>query len=599
MGQREFFDRYGPALVVVAALTLLVAVLPGNVKRATDLSSTDGPAAALDGSTGTGDAGSQDAAATGSTGGPASGPGATGATGGPGGTGTGAPAGVRFGTGAHCTPDSRQIGFSIYNPPCADWTRGSPNGGRTARGVTGDRILVIDYRNRQAAATGTALQAAGASDTPEDIARMREALRTYFNNHYETYGREVVIEAMDATGEDSNEVAMRSDAITIAETKGAFAAFTEGFGPPVLARELAQRGVICICTQSDSTTLYNSVPPYIFSNEPTSEEYYAHTAEYAGKRLARRKAAHAGSAALTTADRRFGFIWVEGQEGAPSPGAKSARDFFLRELARYGVRPAAEFAYTVDFAGAGEMAASAIARMIDADVTTILMNVDPLFPVFLTREATRQQFFPEWVVSAQALVGTTFLGRTYDQVQWAHAFGISPIAVLPTDFSKAPAYRAYHHARPQDSDGDEGISIAVMYNEMDLLWRGIHMAGPRLTPEAFAQGMFRYPRTGGVPTAALHYHTRPHPTAVKDFTEVWWDVDRRAPDEIGNDGIGVMMRADGGRRYALGQWPTSPANVFNEAGSVIGAPDAPGGPAYWNHAADGHVHTTRCLSCTR
>jgi len=50
----------------------------------------------------------------------------------------------------------------------------------------------------------------------------------------------------------------------------------------------------------------------------------------------------------------------------------------------------------------------------------------------MTQEATRQGYGPEWVLlgaggASGGLTGadTTFSGRTYDQTQWAHAFGLS------------------------------------------------------------------------------------------------------------------------------------------------------------------------------
>ena len=49
-------------------------------------------------------------------------------------------------------------------------------------------------------------------------------------------------------------------------------------------------------------------------------------------------------------------------------------------------------------------------------------------PVDFTREATAQEYFPEWFVAASTLVDTTAFARTYDQEQWEHAFGISHLS---------------------------------------------------------------------------------------------------------------------------------------------------------------------------
>ena len=50
-------------------------------------------------------------------------------------------------------------------------------------------------------------------------------------------------------------------------------------------------------------------------------------------------------------------------------------------------------------------------------------------PSSLTKEATAQNYFPEWVVLGAAYTDTSLFGRSYDQKQWAHAFGVS---TLPT-----------------------------------------------------------------------------------------------------------------------------------------------------------------------
>lgn len=117
------------------------------------------------------------------------------------------------------------------------------------------------------------------------------------------------------------------------------------------------------------------------------------------------------------------------------------------------------------------------------------------------------------------------------------------------------------------------------------------MAGPNLTPATFAQGMYAYPATGGTPANPLVFLTREAPTEIKDFSEIWWDPNRVGPDERSENGAGMMVRADGGRRYDAGEWPQSPPSrnqpvtVTAEQGNNV------------DHYSDGHTHDKRCLSC--
>lgn len=120
------------------------------------------------------------------------------------------------------------------------------------------------------------------------------------------------------------------------------------------------------------------------------------------------------------------------------------------------------------------------------------------------------------------------------------------------------------------------------------------MAGPRLTPQTFAQGMYNFPRAGGTPDVPLVFFTQQYPTAIKDFTEVWWNTQRSGRDETGKDGPGVLMKVDGGRRWLTGTWPRTEPKVFASAGAVF-TKDFP----QVRHEQDGHKHdlSKKCMSC--
>src|SRR6185503_10464243 len=98
------------------------------------------------------------------------------------------------------------------------------------------------------------------------IKRSYEMLNRYSNLHYMTYGREVVLQDMQAGGPSESEEAMRADASKIANEIKPFAVITGDPAapiPPILGRELAQRGVVCICTTSASVAYYSELPPLI------------------------------------------------------------------------------------------------------------------------------------------------------------------------------------------------------------------------------------------------------------------------------------------------------------------------------------------------
>lgn len=626
MGSREFFDRYGVALDVLAALALVVALVPGNASDqrldtgfsegvgddgfGTDLSETaDGgfDDSGLD--DGTGDA-------TISAGGDAGAGGGGGAGQDPGTQQPqqeqaqqqqAAPGGVEFGSGPNCREDGRQKGFSYSMPPCANWTPGTPNGGATFRGVTEDKVVIVRYLAELDPGTEAILSGARLADEGPVVKRAYDTLRRYSNLHYETYGREVVFVDVNASGASESEEAMRADAIKIANDIKPFAVIDGNPAAPlpnVLAQELARRGVICLCTTSNSSQFYNELPPAIFSSLPTVDEYAAHVGEYICKKLVGKKAEFAGDElnplqGYQNTTRKFGLIYLNGARGKVDPEGARARDLVLNALGQCGIakNQVSQVGYIYDPGRNQADVTNVIAKMKGDGVTTVIPLWDPLYPILITQEATRQQYYPEWFMTGTGLSDTTTAGRLYDQLQWRHAFGISPLWVTWTKVSTSPGYREYHHAKDAP-DGEEGALINVYRARIENLFRGIHMAGPNLTNDTYVRGLFNTPPVGGTAARPLRFITRQYPTEIKDFVEVFYDADRNGPDERGDNGSGMVVKANNAKRYRPGQWTTSPSLAFQDANTLTVSDNPPGGGDF-PHDADGHTHppSQRCLSC--
>lgn len=620
MNLRDFIDRYGVALGIVIGLTLVVALLPGNADRTgvdtggagigddfasgDDFADTGDSLDGGDSTVGTGDAGGSGGSG-GSSGG--AGGGGTGGGGGGGAGGTGGGAGnVVFGQGPHCRSDGRQKGITRYMPPCVQWT-GTDNGGATFQGVTRDKIVVVRWLGQITAGTRAILQGARLADDPEKVDEIFDVLRRYHNQHYQTYGREVVWVDYHASGPSEQHEAMKRDAIAIAAKKPF--AVIEGNPaaamPVTLARELAQRNILCMCSTSLSSEFYNSLPPMLWSSLPTINEYAKHTAEFIGKRMAGKKAQWAGDEFNPAQNyrgrvRKFGLIYLEGQYGVVEPEGRRARDIMLAELAKYGVRidSDAQVGYLYEPGENQRDVTAMITRMKNAGVTTVIPIWDPLYPILITTEATNQLYFPEWFMVGTGLSDTTTAGRLYDDKQWRHAFGISPLWVTWATVARSTGAREYHHGKPSAEDGDEGILINIYRARMQTLFRGIHMAGPNLTHETWVRGMLSYPRTGGLPAAPRVFLTRQYPTEIKDFVEVFFQWNAAGPDERGDrTETGMVMKARGGKRYTIGSWPRANPYAFDMSGAIA-VSDNPAGGGDPAHEQDGHTHSGTCLSCS-
>ena len=609
MNLRDFIDRYGVAAVVVLGLAAVIALLPGNASdRAVE---TGGDGAGLDdefaGGVGSSDDGSttDDGSVDGSTGGGGGG----GGTGG-GGTGTEAggggggpaltPGDVKFGQGPRCRSDGRQKGITKYMPRCVLWT-GTDNGGATFRGVTREKVVVVRWIGQVTAGTRAILRGARLSDDPDKVTEIYDTLRRYSNQHYETYGREVVFVDYNASGRSEDEEAMKRDAINIAEKKPF--AVIEGDPaaamPVTLARALAQRNILCMCTTSLSSEFYNSLPPMLWSSLPTSTEYAKHAAEFIAKRMAGKRAQWAGeSSGYTVLPRKFGLIYWEGSYGRVEPELVRNRDVMIRELRARGISisKAAQAGYLYEAGENQQNVTAVITKLKNADVTTVIGLWDPLYPILITAEATNQQYFPEWFMTGFGLSDTTTAGRLYSQPQWRHAFGISPLWVTWQTVANSAGAREYHHGKPEAADGDEGVLINIYRARIQTLFRGIHNAGPNLTNETFVRGQLALPRTGGLPALPLVFLTRQYPTEIKDFVEVYYDLTATGPDEREQPGTGMVMKVRGGRRYDLGEWPRADPYAFNRSGAIAVSDNPPGGrdPA---HEQDGHTHTGACITC--
>ncbi len=595
---KQFVDRYGVSLGVVLGLAVLIALLPGNASQRNSLTvgskGSNGFDTASDPLDTGGDSAITDAGLAPGTDN-IGGSGRTGGTGGAGGTsaGTVSASDVIFGKGPDCDAVGRQKAISGYRPPCVQWTPGTDNGGATARGVTRDKVKIISWLGQEDPAVRQALSGARLSDPPAKVKQIQEANFKYFNQHYQTYGREVVFEEMNASGPSTSDEAMIADAVKIASEKKAFAVFVGNSLSPIpttLARELAQRGVICMCLTSLSSEFYNELPDTIFSSLPTINEYAVNSAEYAAKKLKRDKAAFAGLGS-NTSNRVYCLYYIDGGGTKVDPEGARMRDIFIREWGKQGLSFKTIQSYRLDPGSNQNDITANITKFKNDGCTTIVPLVDPIQPILITKEATKQNYFPEWFIVGTALSDTTTAGRLYDQAQWQHAFGISPLWVTWSHVEASVGYREYHHAVPGSAKGDEGVLVNIYRLDPDLIFRGIHMAGPNLNNRTFADGLYKYPPTLGKPASPLAYMTRQFPTQVKDWSETWYDPTLIGPDERSDTGQGMMVRADGGKRYRAGQWPGGPPSRNNPVTTTDDQNNPP-------HEQDGHVHTKRCLSCS-
>jgi Periplasmic binding protein len=498
--------------------------------------------------------------------------------------------GKQIAWGPNCDTTTGKVAVpSGYAPPCVAPWKGGDNGGATAPGVTKTTITVALYQ-----AQPDLLQQAFFKNTGSDesLANERDTTQQYvdyFSAHYELYGRTIKLVTVKASGAPDDDVAAKADAIKVATEIHAFASFGGPGQTTAYADELAARGVLCVgdCVIAEPQSFLDSHAPYVWPTTASPEQASEHWAAFVGKQLAGRKAAHAGSSDLRTKRRVFGVVHYDDDAGTFAQSVKH----FEQRLAGYKVKPAVTVPYALDLSTAQQDATNVIAKLKSSGVTSVILAGDPVFPTFLTKAATTQGYFPEWVVLGYAYTDTAIFGRQYDQKQWAHAFGVSLLPARTNDaLDELGNLITWQTGQPPAAKTFRELVQAPL-----LFFTGVHLAGPHLTAQTFRDGMFRFPSSPTTTPTRLHFSWGRHGiwqgvdyTGGDDATVIWWDPTATGPDEVGTVGKGLYRYADDGKRYLPGQWPSAPIPLFDvktSIGVLTKLPPADQPPSYPSPAA--------------
>ena len=581
---RRVLTRYQPFIVTVAAIALIALLLPGKTSQtATQTTPSDNTAAAF------GQA--ADGAAGGAT------------TAGTAAAGSGAVAAARTSAAPlqanvlsfaearkrrvalvrNCDVRTGRLMMPTWQAPgCVPRYNGT-NGGSNWQGVTRDKIRIVYYDAQNNPAAQAILAAAGANDSKEQEWQQARDWVKLYSSQFNMWGRKIDLVFVDGSGSATDDAAAKSDAIKVAKQIKAFASINSPNNTYV--NELKARGVMCMCTVELPDSFYQRWAPYVWTTLQSADHTGLILMEYLLKRLNNRNAIWAGDPVFQQQKRVFGLLQYETRDYAYKQGT----ELFVKEAKKRGINlHVAYFNGYPDLQANQEQARPIIQRMKAEGVTTLICGCDPFAPIFFTQEATRQVYRPEWVVLGSALTDTTFFGRTYDPEQWAHAYGFGQlVARLPEKLSDS--YRLYTWFFHHDPVAPAGYG--VQRAPFDLFFRGVHFAGPVLTPKTFQAGMFNSPEVGsGKKTVySVGFGTKRYPvsayTAFHDVTEIWWDRSADGPDEIGGaHGVGMYRYVNGGTRYLPGQIPSGLPKMFDPAGTITVYENYPPGEAPPNYS---------------
>ena len=541
--------KYRPFLVTVVAVLLIVLLVPG---RSANPSSTGTSATTTNAAQSSASVSGYGAASVGKS------------------AALGAP---------NCNRALGQIKMpTIYAPPCvAPFPDGASNGGATSQGVSAKTIKVVLYLPANGPETA-ALNAAGLTESASEQIAQVEGAATLFEDHVELYGRKIqVIPFMSSVTEvGTNSAAIEeanADAIQVATQVKPFLSLAIGTTQDNYDLDVAQRGVIDFSEYPWDDATYQHTAPYLWG-EYDNQYIFDALAAYLGKRVWGHQASYAGSTQYTHERRKLGVIYST----ASFTSADLAQ--FNADAARYGIKFTAEVGVNdADASAIAQQAQTAVIKLQQEGVTTVVPLTALYGLVDSATAATKQAWFPEWIVNPFGFADSDQIAQLMDQAQWKHAFGITSITPAidpPGDDQNGVGLWGWQY---HDSPPGTATYAALAISYLSKIVTALELAGPDLTPSSFRTGMFDAPPRGGAfiggaATAAVAFGSHgiwPTPSYVSanDFTQEYWSQSTSCASSDGKLQHGCYLFTNDAKRYFWNQWPSGQPNVFTFAPTDI------------------------------
>jgi len=484
----------------------------------------------------------------------------------------------------------------LSSPPCVPFFEGD-NFGATYQGVKPEAITVLVYydvggygltgRTETTPAAGTYVDinrpslpacipdAAGLATTDPTqcdhvLVRVLKAFSRYFNDRFQTYDRRVHYWAYFTSADTAAE--RRSDAVANWERLKPFAvidaATFNGYNQEYQAA-MASVGVLSFSSTEAGlpAKFYQANAPLAWSFWPDLEHWESLFSSYVCRKVAQypvRRFAN-GSGPPNGAKRKFGIYYpVDPSE----PGLQAFTESLLEDLRECGVRPVeatySKTGYAVDSSDTGTEGVEAVARFQSANVTTVLyVGTETRFS--LSADAVR--YYPEIVIAGDLDNDNNYIGQLQSQNVWRNAWAAT-FHIRINRLEDSPGYRAFREGNPA-GDESAGITARDEYRDHFMLFQGIQVAGPKLTPESIDQGFHAIPeRSASDPYSAAFFFDAGDYSSVKDGAEQWWDpLGRSRGGGTPSNRPGCWRMVRGGKRFLAGQW-AGHDDVFRNPGDA-------------------------------
>jgi len=478
----------------------------------------------------------------------------------------------------NCGPDGLLAYPYQQRAPCTrPLKQGESNGGATTMGVAKDSIKIILFVNTheaQAAAWSQVGQfppkdqATGQNAYTEDSYRDWNAV---FAHSFNTWGRKVELETVTPSGPD--EAAQHADALTVAAKKP-FGVIVQATTGQVFAADLVAKKILVFYTGVTNEEAAKQAP-YRWLFGPDSNAAAVNGAQFAARQLMGETAKWSGD--FTNKKRVFGAVhpergidWKFFQDTAKQEGLKLA--------------PGTDLVYSVPVDSAEAMqvqqaeAPNLVAKLKDAGVTTAMLYTTYNVTGYLFKAAESLDYHPEWVFAGYQVsdleITARFNNGSYPE-QMKHVFGIGTLPPYVNGLDD-PQVGWFHWYWGPNTGVYSFTPVAPLYT----LYAGVMLAGPKLTPKLFQQGLFAMPAHGGAAsnqvqsymfgygrTSGLPYNE--YSVVGLDYAVMWWSpTDAGKGKLVLDEGTGRFRYIDGAKRYYAGQWKKGEPKLFDKNNSI-------------------------------
>jgi hypothetical protein len=432
--------------------------------------------------------------------------------------------------------------FDPQSPPCiATWDDAKGNGGATSAGVTATAIRV-------------ATPVASNLVEPRPYVEHTRAIVNFINARYQLYGRKLVL--VEAPGLQDAPAAQQAAAESVAEQKP-FAAMAGDVtrNNLVFRQTLSRHRVITVdgITRRATSADLRANSPYWWDYAPTYDVVQRNAGLFTCRGLAGRPAKW-GGVGTQGKPRKFAVVIPESTGNPPDVQP------LLQTLSACHVSARV---VTVPNNSGDPGASQAFVDLRDDDVTSLFL-VTRRTPHFQTT-ASEVGYYPEWILTgSNDQAAESEWGATSPKEQTTNMFGsVSWNKFL--GYQDMPAFKAMLAAGFRGGGSAGTHEIENIYHQLAVLAAGIQMAGPRLTPNTFRDGLhatvFPNPGAGARPyyQASVGFDGKGF-QMQRDFTMTWWNTAQ--PSRYAPGAPGAFCFAERGRRYRPDDQPSGEPKLF-------------------------------------